>query len=172
VRAGFEQLPPPERPTNRLYHGVVDVLARNPEGAGQLVGNALTYADLSLFPSRAWSILFREGCGELSERFRAWRLCIKRSRNVRAFAPISRAIAASHSTSKGYSVTILSSMGKAAPQIDGIGRRICSRRSRKTLCPLMIDLKPASSPQARMEASTAARPVSKIAVHPRSETGA
>ena len=81
-------------------------------------------------------MLFREGCGELSERFRAWRLCIKRSRNVRASALISTATAASHSTSKGYSVTILSSMGKATSQIDGIGRRICSGRSRKTLCPL------------------------------------
>src|ERR1700730_19360005 len=58
-------------------------------------------------------MLFREGCGELSERFRAWPLCIKRSRNARAFSPISIAIAGSHSTSKGYSVTIPSLMGKA-----------------------------------------------------------
>jgi hypothetical protein len=68
-------------------------------------------------------MLFREGRGELSERFRAWRLCVKRSRNVRAFAPISTAIAASHSTSKGYSVTIPSLMGDATSQIGGIGRR-------------------------------------------------
>jgi hypothetical protein len=58
---------------------------------------------------------FREGCSELLKRFRAWRLCIEQSRNVRASALISTATAASHSTSKGYSVTILSSMGKAAP---------------------------------------------------------
>src|SRR5580704_3057584 len=67
-------------------------------------------------------MLFREGCGELSERFRAWRLCVKRSRNVREFAPISTAIAASHSTSTGYSVTIPSLMGKPTSQIDNIGR--------------------------------------------------
>ena len=80
-------------------------------------------------------MLFREGCGELSERFRAWPLCIKRSRNVRAFALISTAIAASHSTNKGYSVTIPSLMGDATSQIDGIGREICSRRSRTALFP-------------------------------------
>jgi glutathione S-transferase len=62
------------------------ILARNSEGAGQLVGGALTYADLLLFQiPKAWSMLFRERCDERSERFRAWRLCIKRSRNVRAF---------------------------------------------------------------------------------------
>ena len=88
---------------------------------------------------------FRDGCSGLSPRFRAWPLCIEQSRNVRASALISTATAASHSTSKGYSVTILSSMGKATPQIDGIGRRICSRRSRKTLCPLMILSRASSS---------------------------
>jgi hypothetical protein len=95
--------------------------------------------------SKACSMPFREGWSGLSPTFRAWRLCIEQSRNIRASALISTATAASHSTSKGYSVTILSSMGKAAPQIDGIGRRICSRRSRKTLCPLMILSRASSS---------------------------
>jgi glutathione S-transferase len=94
------------------------ILARNPEGAGQLVGSALTYADLSLFQIVEGLVYAFPGRMQRTlrevPRLAALRQAIAQRPR---FAPISTAIATSHSTSKGYSVTIPSLMGKATSQI-------------------------------------------------------
>ena len=73
------------------------VLARNPEGAGQLVGSALTYADLSLFQiveglAYAFPRRMRRTLTEVP-RLTALRRAIARRPRIRAYLNSDRRIA-------------------------------------------------------------------------------
>ena len=66
------------------------ILTRNPEGDKNLVGQRVSYADLSLFQLvEGLLYAFPRATTQILTMFHAWRLCIESSRNVRAFARIS-----------------------------------------------------------------------------------